>query len=186
VLDHLEPRSDLCRTTTTGTRRSASCGQTARYGGMHGSAERNVMRPAAHRIAGICLDVTERRRVEEALQARPRRGTRSRTAPVLETATQGIVSVNAHGVIVTANCALEGDVWLGARRADRSVHRGPAAVIDRDMQVQHSHWVTIAAPVPLMRRIGSLSGTRKDGRRFRSKSASITLPPLAAGGRSRL
>ena len=59
------------------------------------------------RIGGICLDITERRRAAEALQARRDEEHDRELRLLLETATQGIASVDAHGVIETANRALE-------------------------------------------------------------------------------
>ena len=71
-------------------------------GQAHRDAEGRLLR-----LTGIELNVTERRRVEEALQVR-RDEERDRTMQLLlETAPQGILSTDARGVIVTANRALE-------------------------------------------------------------------------------
>jgi PAS domain S-box-containing protein len=57
------------------------------------------------RLTGLELDITERRRTEEALQARRDEEHDRELRLLLETATQGIVSVDTHGVIVSANRA---------------------------------------------------------------------------------
>ena len=59
------------------------------------------------RLTGLDLDITERRRIEEALQARRDEEHDRALRTLLETATQGIVSVDARGMIVTANRAFE-------------------------------------------------------------------------------
>lgn len=59
------------------------------------------------RLAGLDLDFNDHRRSEEARQARREEEHDRALRTLLETATQGIVSVDADGVIVTANHALE-------------------------------------------------------------------------------
>ena len=59
------------------------------------------------RLTGLDLDFTEHRRTEEALQARRDEEHDRALRTLLETATQGIVSVDARGMIVTANHAFE-------------------------------------------------------------------------------
>ncbi len=59
------------------------------------------------RLTGLELDVTERRRIEDALQARRDEEHDLALQTLLETATQGIVSADAAGTIVFANRALE-------------------------------------------------------------------------------
>src|SRR6185369_13141057 len=71
-----------------------------------GRADRDVNGQVT-RLTGIELDVTERRRVEEELQARRDEERDRELRLLLETATQGIVSVDAQGLIVTANRAAE-------------------------------------------------------------------------------
>ena len=58
-------------------------------------------------LTGFELDVTERRRTEEALQVRRDQEHDRELRLLLETAAQGIVSVDARGVIVSANRAFE-------------------------------------------------------------------------------
>jgi PAS domain S-box-containing protein len=59
----------------------------------------------ATRLTGLDLDFTEHRRMEEALQARRDEEHDRALRTLLETSTQGIVSVDEQGVIVTANHA---------------------------------------------------------------------------------
>src|SRR5262249_55889153 len=59
------------------------------------------------RLTGLDLDFSEQRRTEEARQARRDEEHDRALRLVLETATQGIVSVDAKGVIRSANEALE-------------------------------------------------------------------------------
>jgi PAS domain S-box-containing protein len=71
-----------------------------------GRADRDVNGQLT-RLTGLDLDITQHRRAEEAVQAR-RDAERDRELRLLlETAAQGIVSVDARGTIVTANHALE-------------------------------------------------------------------------------
>src|SRR5436190_3201680 len=71
-----------------------------------GRADRDA---AGHvtRLTGLELDVTERRRTEEALQARRDEEHVRAVRTLLETATQGIISADARGVLVFANPAVE-------------------------------------------------------------------------------
>jgi PAS domain S-box-containing protein len=59
------------------------------------------------RLSGLDLDFNQHHRAEEALQARRDEEYDRALRMLLETATQGIVSVDAQGVIVTANRAFE-------------------------------------------------------------------------------
>jgi PAS domain S-box-containing protein len=59
------------------------------------------------RLTGLELDVTERRRTEDALQARRDEEYDRTLRTLLETATQGIASADARGVLVFANRAIE-------------------------------------------------------------------------------
>ena len=66
--------------------------------GCTGSAKPNAIRPDSSRGSeGIYLDVTERRRAEEALPVRRDEERNRELRLLLETATQGIVSVDARG-----------------------------------------------------------------------------------------
>src|SRR5262249_26975996 len=59
------------------------------------------------RLTGLDLDITQRRLAEETLQARREEERDRALQALLQTSTQGIVSVDAQGRIVTANPALE-------------------------------------------------------------------------------
>jgi PAS domain S-box-containing protein len=59
------------------------------------------------RLTGLDLDITERRRIEDALQARRDEEHDRMLRTLLETATQGIVSADARGMLVFANRAIE-------------------------------------------------------------------------------
>ena len=59
------------------------------------------------RLSGLDLDFSQHRRTEEARQARRDEEHDRALRTLLETATQGIVSVDAQGMIVTANHAFE-------------------------------------------------------------------------------
>jgi PAS domain S-box-containing protein len=71
-----------------------------------GRADRDAAGHLA-RLTGLELDVTARRRTEEALQALREEEHVRELHLLLDTATQGIVSVDAQGTIVMANRALE-------------------------------------------------------------------------------
>ena len=80
-----------------------------------GRAERDATGRVT-RLTGLELDITERRRAEEALQARRDEEHDRTLRTLLETATQGIVSADAKGILVTANRALEAMFgWAPAR-----------------------------------------------------------------------
>jgi PAS domain S-box-containing protein len=71
-----------------------------------GRAERDATGHVT-RLTGLELDITEPRRTEEALQARREEEHDRALRTLLETATQGIVSVDARGLLVFANRAVE-------------------------------------------------------------------------------
>ena len=85
------------------------------------------------RLTGLDLDFTQYRLAEEALQLRRDEEHDRALRTLLETATQGVVSVDTHGVIVYANKAFEAmfgwqaDEWLGqpiARLIPSAFHDG--------------------------------------------------------------
>ncbi len=134
---------------------------------MHGlgKAERNAD-GQLRRLRGICLDVTEHRRAEEALQARREEEHDRELRLLLETATQGIVSVDAQGMIVSANRALEAMFgWPSGELVGQSIERlVPASV--RDVHAQHRIGY-FAAPHPRLMGVKvELCGQRKDGSTF--------------------
>jgi PAS domain S-box-containing protein len=118
------------------------------------------------RLTGLELDITERRRVEEALQARRDEERDRELRLLLETAAQGIVSVDAEGRIVTANRALEAMFgWTAGELVGHSLER-LVPLSARDIHRQHRTGY-FAAPHP--RTMGAdleLVGQRKDGTMF--------------------
>jgi PAS domain S-box-containing protein len=118
------------------------------------------------RLTGLELDVTERRRTEEARQARRDEEHDRELRLLLETATQGIVSVDAQGTIVMANRALESMFgWPSGALIGESVER----LIPSLMPHRHSHQ--------------QLSGERSDGSTFPIE-VSLNHVPTAGGGRA--
>jgi PAS domain S-box-containing protein len=118
------------------------------------------------RLTGLDLDVTERRRVEEAVQARRDEERDRELRLLLETATQGIVSVDAQGIIVTANRALEAMFgWEGGTLVGEPIERLMSTSF-RDPHTQH-RTTYFANPRPLRMGVDSeLFGQRKDGTTF--------------------
>jgi PAS domain S-box-containing protein len=118
------------------------------------------------RLTGLDLDATEHRRTEEALQARRDEERDRELQLLLETATQGIVSVDARATIVTANRALEAMFgWAPGELIGQSIERlVPPSVGDAHAQ----HWTGYFA-APGLRPGGvnhELFGQRKDGSTF--------------------
>ena len=103
-----------------------------------GRAERDVNGQVT-RLTGLEFDVTERRRVEEALQARRDEERDRELRLLLETAAQGIVSVDAQGLIVTANRALEAMFgWAAGELIGQSIERlVPASLRESALAVSH-------------------------------------------------
>ena len=110
------------------------------------------------RLTGLDLDFTEHRRTEEALQARRDEEHDRALRTLLETATQGIVSVDAEGMIVTANHAFEAMFgWAAGELIGQPIERLMPSTASR----RHE-------------RRGGLEPRRRrarTARRFRSKSA---------------
>ena len=147
-----------------------------------GKAERDI-EGRVTRLGGICLDVTERRRAEEALQARRDEEHDRELRLLLETATQGIVSVDANGLIVTANRALEAMFgWAPGELIGQSIEQLlPSSA--RDMHVKH-RTTYYAAPRPRLMGGGlDLVGKRKDGSTFPIE-VSLNHVATAGGGRA--
>ena len=135
------------------------------------------------RIGGICLDVTERRRAEEALQARRDEEHDRELRLLLETATQGIVSVDANGLIVTANRALETMFgWAPGELIGQSIEQ-LLPFPNRAPHVRH-RTTYCAAPRPRLMGGGrDLVGKRKDGATFPIE-VSLNHVATAGGGRA--
>ncbi len=109
-----------------------------------GRAERDVTGKVT-RLTGLEFDVTERRRADEALQARRDEERDRELRLLLETAAQGIVSVDGQGLIVTANRALEVMFgWASGELIGQSLERLlPVSLPDIEHRTEH----VAAAPV---------------------------------------
>ncbi|HEY1307843.1 MAG TPA: PAS domain S-box protein [Vicinamibacterales bacterium] len=130
-----------------------------------GRAERDAT-GAVTRLTGLDFDVTARRRLEEIRQARRDEARDRELRLLLETAAQGIMSVDAQGLIVTANHAVETMFgWEPGCLIGQSIER-LVPVLLRDTHAQHRA-TYMAAPHP--RPMGAdldLVGQRKDGTTF--------------------
>ena len=115
------------------------------------------------RLTGLDLDVTERRLAEEAVQALRDEEHDRELRLLLETATQGIVSVDGKGVIVTANRALEAMFgWEEGTLVGQSIDRLVPSSF-RHLHVQHR---AAYFAEPRARQRVEVFGRRKDGTTF--------------------
>ena len=133
------------------------------------------------RLTGLDLDFNQHRRTEEALQARRDEEHDRELRLLLETATQGIVSVDAHGVILTANRALE--AMFGWAPDELIGHRIEELLPSSFRDAHLRHRLAYFAP-PRSRLMGGgldLVGKRKDGSTF-SIEVSLNHVPTAGGG----
>src|SRR5262245_161760 len=133
------------------------------------------------RLGGLELDVTARRHAEETLQARRDEEHSRELRLLLETAAQGIASVNARGLIVTANRALETMFgWQPGELIGQPIEQLVPLPIGNIHQ-QSSNFV---APVPRLMRGGlDLVGRRRDGSKFPIE-VSVNHVPTSDGGRA--
>jgi len=133
------------------------------------------------RLTGLDLDITHHRRAEEAVQARRDEERDRELRLLLETAAQGIVSVDARGRIVTANRAFEAMFgWEPGELIGQPIEQLlPWSLVD----VHAQHRIDdVAAPDP--RRIGrnqDLVGRRKDGSTFPIETSLNHIPGLDGG-----
>jgi len=133
-----------------------------------GRADRDAAGQAT-RLTGLELDITERRRTEEALQARRDEEHDRALRTLLETATQGIVSADARGVLVFANRAVEVMFgWAAEELIGQPIERLIPSVF-RD-------GTNLAGSLDLV-------GTRKDGSRFPIE-VTVNHVPTPGGGRA--
>jgi len=143
-----------------------------------GHADRNADGQVI-RLTGLDLDITARRRAEESLQALRDEERDRELRLMLETATQGILSVNAQATIVTANRALEAMFgWGPGELIGQSIERlVPLSVRDANVQ----HWTGYFAALgdrPMGVSV-ELVGQRKDGSTF---PLEVSLNHVAAAG----
>ena len=130
-----------------------------------GSVERDAAGEVT-RLAGLELDVTARRQAEEALRAWRDEEHNRELRLLLETAAQGILSVDAQGTILMANRALEMMFgWEPGELTGQSIER----LVPRSFRDLHAEHRTLyfAAPHPgPMAGDRDLAGERKDGSIF--------------------
>jgi PAS domain S-box-containing protein len=133
------------------------------------------------RLAGLEMDVSARRQAETALQVERDRAHERELHVLLETATQGIVSVDASGAIVTANRAFEIMFgWSEGELIGQPIeHLLPVAFRAHHEQHRTSYF---AAPHP--RTMGGglqLVGERRDGSKFPVEVSLNHVGPLGGG-----
>jgi PAS domain S-box-containing protein len=130
-----------------------------------GRADRDAA-GAVTRLTGLELDITERRMAEEALQARRDEEHDRTLRTLLETATQGIVSADARGMLVFANRAVE--VMFGWA-AEELIGEPIDRLIPSVLRDSRSH--------------ADLVGLRRDGSTF-PLEVTINHVPTPGGGRA--
>jgi PAS domain S-box-containing protein len=135
------------------------------------------------RLSGLDLDFNQHRRSEEALQARRDEERDRALRTLLETATQGIVSVDVDGAIVTANHAFEAMFgWPTGELIGQSIER-LMPIAFRAAHARHRADY-VAAPHPRLMGGGlHLVGQRKDGTTFPIE-VSLNHVATAGGGRA--
>jgi PAS domain S-box-containing protein len=120
----------------------------------------------ATRLTGLDLDFTHHHRTEEALQARRDEEHDRALRTLLETASQGIVSVDASGLICTANPALEGMFgWSAGELIGHGIEELLPATF-RDAHARHRIEYFAAPRARLLGGELGLVGKRKDGSTF--------------------
>ena len=132
-----------------------------------GRAERDATGQVT-RLTGLELDITERRRTEDALLARRDEESDRTLRTLLETATQGIVSVDSRGMLVFANHAAEA---MFGWTADELIGR-PIACLIPSLLLDNT---TLAGGQDIL-------GRRKDGSGF-SIEVTLNHVPTRSGGR---
>jgi PAS domain S-box-containing protein len=119
-------------------------------------------------LTGLELDITERRRNEEALQARRDEEHDRMLRTLLETATQGIVSADAGGLVVSVNRAVEVMFgWASEELIGQPIERLIPSVFHDGSNPERGLDVL---------------GTRKDGSRFPIE-VTVNHVPTSGGGR---
>lgn len=117
-------------------------------------------------LTGLELDITQHRRSEEEFQARRDEERERELRLLLETAKQGIVSVDASGTIVTANRAMEKMFgWAPGELIGQALDR----LVPTALRETHARHRAEYFKAPYPRLMGSdrdLIGERKDGTTF--------------------
>jgi PAS domain S-box-containing protein len=118
------------------------------------------------RLTGLELDITDRRRAEEALQARRTEEHGRELQLLLESAAQGIVSLDAQGRIVMANRALEAMFGFGRHELVNEPFARLVPASMRDLSAIHRS-EDVATPRPTaIAAHADVVGRRKDGTAF--------------------
>src|SRR5580765_2795711 len=118
------------------------------------------------RLTGLELDITERRRAEDALRARQDEERDRELRLLLETAAQGIVSVDAHGQIIMANRAMEAMFgYENGALIGKTIEQLVPPVV-RGVHVRHRVEYFHSSQPRLMGIDRDLAGQRKDGSTF--------------------
>ena len=147
-----------------------------------GRAERDA-KGQVTRLTGLEMDITERRRLEQALQAQRDEERDRELRLLLETATQGIVSVDAQGMIATANRALEAMFgWAPGALVGQSIEQlVPQFSRDAHAGLRAKYF---GSPSPRLMGGGIvLVGQRKDGSTFPIE-VSLNHVSTSAGGQA--
>ena len=135
------------------------------------------------RLTGLDLDFNQHHRMEEKLQARRDEEHDRALRMLLETATQGILSVDADGVILTANRALETMFgWDVGELIGHSVEE----LLPSRFRDAHVRYRTGYFAAPRARLMGGgldLVGRRRDGTTFPIE-VSLNHVPTPGGGRT--
>ena len=135
------------------------------------------------RLCGLDLDFNQHQRTEEARQARRDEEHDRALQTLLETATQGIVSVDAHGVIETANHAIEAMFgWASGDLIGQPIER----LLPPAFRQAHAGHRTNYFAAPHARLMGGglhLVGERRDGSTFPIE-VSLNHVATAAGARA--
>ena len=138
---------------------------------------------AVTRLTGLDLDFNEHHQTEEAQQARRDEEHDHTLRTLLETATQGIVSVDAAGVIITANASFEAMFgWAPGDLIGQPIER----LLPLPFRDAHARHRANYFAAPHARRMGGglhLLGERRDGSTFPIE-VSLNHVATPAGGRA--
>jgi PAS domain S-box-containing protein len=136
------------------------------------------------RLNGLDLDFSEHHRTEEARQARRDEEHDRALRTLLETATQGIVSVNEEGEIVTANRAFEAMFgWATGELIGQPIERLVPSGSRGAHPPHRAHYFVAPQPRPLGGAL-HLTGERRDGSTFPIEVSLNHVATSAGGGRA--
>jgi PAS domain S-box-containing protein len=130
-----------------------------------GRVERDAAGEVA-RLAGLELDVTAQRQAEQTRQARRDEEHNRELRLLLDTAAQGIVSVDAQGRILTANRAIESMFGWTRQELIGQVFERLVTSAALEMQQTHRSEHLVAPPLGSPAGHRDVTGHRKDGSTF--------------------